>query len=203
MLGMRVRLSGDMQLFYMEKLLDTLPTVAPNAASAFGPILACNHGYGKKTTVEMFAIANSIGSEHPIVGTSAVKEYIQEIRQNQALQLNSAVDSDSDSNDDILDLDIFSFQDSIGPFCLSDNPNTLFGPEMALAQSSTVDAFFAYGYHDIFDKKVAQKLLRFFLYSFPDVPKMVHSWVIAPNIMMKLSFPDSTVNPIQKQRFIM
>ena len=74
---------------------------------------------------------------------------------------------------------------------------------MTLAESSTDDAFFAYAYRDIFDKKVAQKLLRFFLYSFPDVPKMVHSWVIAPNIMMKLSFPDSTFNPIQKQRFIM
>jgi hypothetical protein len=49
---------------------------------------------------------------------------------------------------------------------------------MALAQSSTDDAFFAYGYHDIFDKKVAQKLLRFFLYRFPDVTKMVQSWVI-------------------------
>ena len=92
---------------------------------AFGPILACNHGYGKKTTVEMFvkwnfkvvAIANSIGSEHhPIVGTSAVKEYIQKIHQNQALQLNSAVDSDSDSNDGILDPDISSFRDSIGSF---------------------------------------------------------------------------------------
>jgi hypothetical protein len=35
----------------MEKLLDTLPTVAPNAASVFGPILACDHGYGKKTIV--------------------------------------------------------------------------------------------------------------------------------------------------------
>ena len=90
MLGMRVRLSGDMQLFNMEKLLDTLPTVVPNAAFAFGPILACDHGYGKKTTVEMFAkcnfkvvvIANSIGSEYPIVGTSAVKDYIQKICQN-------------------------------------------------------------------------------------------------------------------------
>jgi hypothetical protein len=40
MLGMRVRSSGDTQLFNMEMLSDTLPAVAPNAASAFGPILA-------------------------------------------------------------------------------------------------------------------------------------------------------------------
>jgi hypothetical protein len=79
-----------------------------------------------KQNFKVVAIANSIGSEHPIVGTSAVKEYIQKIRQNQALQLNSAddSDSDSDSNDGILDPDISSFRDSIGPFCLSDNPNT-------------------------------------------------------------------------------
>ena len=69
--------------------------------------------------------------------------------------MNSTVDSDS--IDEILDPDISSSWDSIGPFCLPDNLNTLFGPEMALAQSSTNDAFFAYGYCDIFDKKVAQK----------------------------------------------
>jgi hypothetical protein len=93
---------------------------------------------------------NSIGSEHPIVGTSAVKEYIQKIRQNQALQMNSAVDIDSDSNDDILDPDISSFWDSIGPLCLSDNPNTLFGPKMA--------RFLCLWLLWHFDKKGAQKL---------------------------------------------
>jgi len=60
---------------------------------------------------------------------------------------------------------------------------------MVLAQSSTDDTFFAYGYHDIFDKKVAQKLLRFFLYGFPDVPKMVHSWVIVPKDNDETFFP--------------
>jgi hypothetical protein len=192
-------------------MLDTLPAVVPNSASAFGPIMACNCGYGKKTTVELFAkqnfkvvaIANSIGSEHPIVGTSAVKEYTQKIHQNQALQLNSAEDSDSDSNDGNLDLEMSSFWDSIGPFCLSDNPNTLFGPKMPLAQSSTDDAFFAYGYHDIFDKKVAQKLLRFFLSVSPMFPKWFNHGSLFPKITMKLSFPDSSVNPIRKQRLIL
>ena len=60
---------------------------------------------------------------------------------------------------------------------------------MVLAQSSTDDAFFAYGYHDIVDKKVAQKLLRFFLYGFPDVPKMVQSWVIVPKDNDESFFP--------------
>jgi hypothetical protein len=59
MLGMRVRSSRDMQLFNVEKLLNTLPTVAPNTASAFGLILACDHGYGKKSMVEMFTNATS------------------------------------------------------------------------------------------------------------------------------------------------
>jgi hypothetical protein len=82
MLSMKVRTSGDTQLFNLEKLLDTLHAVAPNATSAFGPMLACDRGYGKKTTVEMFVkwnFHNSIGSEHPIVGTSAVKECNQKI----------------------------------------------------------------------------------------------------------------------------
>jgi hypothetical protein len=58
MLGMRLRLSVDKQLYNVEKLLDTLPAVAPNPAFAFGPILACDCGYGKKTTVEMFGRCN-------------------------------------------------------------------------------------------------------------------------------------------------
>jgi hypothetical protein len=101
--------------------------------------------------------------------------------------MNSTVDSDS--IDEILDPDISSSWDSIGPFCLPDNLNTLFGPEMALAQSSTNDAFFAYGYGDIFDKKVAQKLLQLFLYSFPDVPKMVQSWAIVSKDNDEAFFP--------------
>jgi hypothetical protein len=112
-----------------------------------------------KHNFKVVAIANSIGLEHPIVGTSAVKDYIQKIRYNQTLQMNSAVDSENDSIDGVLDPVISSFQDSIGPFCLSDNPNTLFRPEVALAQSSTNDTFFARSYCDIFDKKRAQKLL--------------------------------------------
>jgi hypothetical protein len=55
-----------------------------------------------------------------------------------------------------------------------------FGPEIAVAQSSTAKALFAYGNCDIFDKKAAQKLLRFFLYGFPGVHKMIHSWAIVP-----------------------
>jgi hypothetical protein len=60
---------------------------------------------------------------------------------------------------------------------------------MTLAESSTDDAFFAYAYRDIFDKKVAQKLLRFFLYGFPDVPKMAQSWAIAPKDNGEAFFP--------------
>ena len=72
-----------------------------------------------------------------------------------------------------------SFRDSIGSFCLSDIPNTLFGPKMALAQSSTDDAFLAYGYHDIFDKKVVKSCM-IFLVRFPQCSKN-------PKIIIKLS----------------
>ncbi len=48
MLGMRVRLSGDMQLFYVEMLLDTLPPVAQNTASAFGPVWHVTMGLERK-----------------------------------------------------------------------------------------------------------------------------------------------------------
>ncbi len=41
-------------------------------------------------------------------------------------------------------------------------------------------SLYAYAYRYIFDKKIAQKLLRFFMYGFPNVNLMLRSWVIVP-----------------------
>lgn len=149
--------------------MDTLPAMAPNMASTFGPILACNRGYGRKSMVEMFgiwnfkviAIANSIGSEHPIVGTSAIKDYIQ--KNLSKANTYSGYHSGQWKWQHWQGFRFWhcSFHHSIGPFCFSDNPNSLFGPEVVIAQSSTNDAFFAYGYHDIFDKKWLKSCCNF------------------------------------------
>ena len=86
-LGMRVRSTGDSQMYNVEKLFDTLPTVDNNELSSLGPILACDRGYGKKSAVDLFAskkfkviaVANAMGSEHPFVGSSTADVYSKKI----------------------------------------------------------------------------------------------------------------------------
>jgi hypothetical protein len=46
-LAMRVRSTGDSQIYNVKKLLDTLPPVDNNELSKLGPILACE-GMGRK-----------------------------------------------------------------------------------------------------------------------------------------------------------
>jgi hypothetical protein len=55
---------------------------------------------------KVIAIANSMGSEHPIVDTSTVKDYIQKIHQKHALRTETARDSEDDSIDEVLETDI-------------------------------------------------------------------------------------------------
>jgi hypothetical protein len=138
---MRVRYSGDTKLYNAEKVLDTLSAVAPNTLSTLGPILVCNQGYGNRYTVKMFSrynskvlvIANSMCSEHSIVGTFTVKEYIQKIHHKHTLRTQTVGDSEDDSIGEVLETDISACQHFIGPYTISNNLTTLFGPENAVA----------------------------------------------------------------------
>jgi hypothetical protein len=68
-------------------------------------------------------------------------------------------DSDEESLGGVLELDIQTFEETIAPYALSDDQDTLLGPELRVAQLSETLSLYAYAYHDIFDKKIAQKLL--------------------------------------------
>ena len=88
----------------------------------------------------------------------------------------------------VLENNIQNFEDSIAPYTISDDPNILLGPELKVAQLTDSPSLYAYAYRDIFDKKVAQKLLRFFIYGFPNVESILRSWVIVPKKNDKLPF---------------
>jgi hypothetical protein len=194
-LAMRIRSTGDSQIYNVEKLLDTLPPVDNNELPNLGPILACDRGYGKKSAVEMFAsknykviaIANAMGSEHPFVSYSTVTAYVRKIREHNILKKTTESDSHEENYSGVLDTNIQSFEDTIAPYALSDDQDTLLGPEVRVAQHSATPSLYAYAYRDIFDKKIAQKLLRFFVYIFPNVESMLRSWVIVPKRNDKLA----------------
>jgi hypothetical protein len=57
----------------------------------------------------------------------------------------------------------------IAPYDLSDDQVMLLGPEIRVAQLSDRPSLYAYAYHDIFDKKIAQKLLTLFVYRYPNL----------------------------------
>jgi hypothetical protein len=195
-LAMRVRSTGDSQIYNVEKLLDMLQPVDNNELSKLGPILACDRGYGKKSAVELFAsknykviaIANAMGSEHPFVGSSTVNAYTKKIREHNVLRRTTSSDNDEESLGGVLELDIQTFEETIAPYALSDDQDTLLGPELRVAQLSETPSLYAYAYHDILDKKIAQKLLRFFVYGFPNVDSMLRSWVIVPKKNDKVTF---------------
>jgi hypothetical protein len=160
-LGMRVRSTGDSQMYNVEKLLDTLPTVDNNELSSLGPILVCDRGYGKRSAVELFAsknfkviaIANAKGSEHSFVGSSAAHAYSKKIREHNKFQKSMASDSAEDSLSGVLETNVQDFEDSIAPYTVLDNQDTLLGPELKVAQLTETPSLYAYAYRDIFDKK--------------------------------------------------
>ena len=122
------------------------------------------------------------------MGSSTADAYSKKIREHNKFKKSTASDSDDDSLSGVLENNIQNFEDSIAPYTISDDPNILLGPELKVAQLTDSPSLYAYAYRDIFDKKVAQKLLRFFIYGFPNVESILRSWVIVPKKNDKLPF---------------
>lgn len=168
-------------------LCDTFFQFDENTNSMLGPLIACNRGYGKESILSLPApknykvitIASKIGSEHPIVGSTVVESYIEKIKKNNISNSQQSI-SDLQSNYGVLHKSVGSFWKSIEPFTMSDDPAQLLGPELKVDNHQEKWTFYAVGYHDIFDKKVEQKLLCFFLYGFPNVEYLFNTWVCIP-----------------------
>jgi hypothetical protein len=159
---MRLRTSSETQLENVEKLLDTFPPIEENSRSDFGPLLACDRGYGKKKIIELFAkkhykvitVCAAAGSEHPIIPTSVVNAYHKKI-QSQQKDVDSGLQQDEDSQ-------MIESLSNINQWTIADNEDVLLGPEIKVAMDADVEELYAVAYRDIFDKKIAQKILRFF-----------------------------------------
>jgi hypothetical protein len=84
---MRIKSIADSQLLNVQKLLEYLLSVDVNTHSMLGPFMACGQGYGKKSIIalltqrnfKVITIASKIGLEHPIVGSTVVESYIDQI----------------------------------------------------------------------------------------------------------------------------
>jgi hypothetical protein len=186
-LGMRIKTFADSQLTNVEKLLDCLPSIDENTQSMLGPIMVCDRGYGKKSVINLLSsrnfkvltIASTIGSDHPIVGSTTVLSYLEKVqRYGVTNSINSTEVLQSDFG--VLQSNVADFLDSVKPFTVSDNPNELLGPEIVVAQHCEKKSFYAYCIRDIYDKKVEQKLLRFFIYGFPNMDFLLGTWVSVP-----------------------
>jgi hypothetical protein len=57
----------------------------------------------------------------------------------------------------------------VNDFIIQDIDNILSGPEVRVVRSVDDNLFHAVVIRDIFDKKVQQKNLRFFIYGFPNI----------------------------------
>jgi hypothetical protein len=186
-LGIRIKTVANSQIINVEKLLDYMPSIDDNTHSMLGPLVACDRGYGKKSILFLLASKNSkvitnasqIGSEHPIVGSTVVEPYIDKIEKSNMANSQESV-SELQSIYGVSDGNVESFRESIEPFMMSDNPTQLLGLELKVAQHTEKQTLYAVGYHDTLVKKVEQKLLRFFVYGFPNVDYLFNTWVCIP-----------------------
>jgi hypothetical protein len=175
-LGIRLRTVGESQMVNVQKLLVTLSAVgADYRAADSGPIVACDRGYGKLSFINMLkelnfkviTIANNLGSEHPFVGQSAIDAFQQKVRR-------AVPDLGSEGFSRLLQ------EHNITDFVVHDLDTALMGPQVSIAQHNDDNLLYAVAVRDIFDKKIAQKLLRFFLYGFHDMDFFTGYWIVVP-----------------------
>jgi hypothetical protein len=152
-----------------------------------GPFIACERGYRKKSIItllasrhfKVLAITSKIGSEHPIVGFTVVKTYLEKI-ENSRITSSQCSEAALENTYGALQFNVESFKDLLSLFTLSDDPTQLLGPEVIVAEHCNQPTFYAFAYQDIYDKKVGQKFLHFFLYGFLNVQYIYNSWVCTP-----------------------
>ncbi len=95
---------------------------------------------------KLITVAATVGSEHPIVPSSAVAIYRERLLKNTSLPK------------DILANSLSEFDTKIQPWVISDDPNILLGPELKMCMHSSDNNLCALAVRDIFDKKIPQKV---------------------------------------------
>ena len=128
--GMRLRTIGESQIDNVEKLLDTLPPIGVDFRESMnGPIMACDRGYGKLSFINLLiqrnykviTIANTVGSEHPFIGSSVIEDFKRRVSiSHPLLGLEPLTNMLKDHN--------------ICDFVIQDADNVLLGPEVKVAR---------------------------------------------------------------------
>ncbi len=143
-----------------------------NKTLVHGPLVACDRGYGKLSVVNMLLQCNfkviTIGSQHPIVGTEAVTAYRDKPRRSR----NGIQSSDDSDGSDMIHTKLEAFDNDINEYVLEDDEKNMLGPAVKIARHKTTDSLYAAAVRDIFDKKSSQKVIRFFIASFPSVENL-------------------------------
>jgi hypothetical protein len=163
-LGMHLRTTTDTQQGNLEKLMDRFPQVEPNSHSELDPILVMDRGFGKLKLVlalgaknfKILTIAAALGSEHPIVPSSAQESYLEKLRKHYKDNKNDSSDEEQDQLFPVVNAED-QFIKSLLPWTISDNSNVLLGPEVMLASNIENSSLVAVAIRDIFDKKVHKK----------------------------------------------
>jgi hypothetical protein len=68
--------------------MDTMPSIHEHTNFMRGPILACDHGCGKKSFIEMLGaknfkvltIVSPVGSDHSLVGSTTIATYVEKLK---------------------------------------------------------------------------------------------------------------------------
>ena len=149
--GMRLRTIGKSQIDNVEKLLDTLPPIGVDFRESMnGPIMACDRGYGKLSFINLLiqrnykviTIANTVGSEHPFIGSSVIEDFKRRVSiSHPLLGLEPLTNMLKDHN--------------VCDFVIQDADNILLGPEVKVARHLNDNLLHAVVVRDIFDKKIS------------------------------------------------
>jgi hypothetical protein len=152
-----------------------------------------DRGFGKLKLVKalglknfkVLTIAATLGSEHPIVPSSAQETYLDKLRRyHQVTQYNSS-DDDAEESEPVVNA-VDTFQKNLSQWTISDDSNVLLGPEQKVCRNLEDASLIAVAIRDVFDKKIAQKVIRFFMYGFPaQYMPMVNKWLGLPKVVYK------------------
>ncbi len=212
-LGMRLRTTADTQQGNLEKLMDRFPVIEPNTTSLSGPILVMDRGFGKlklvkalaKKNFKILTIAATAGSEHPLVPSRSLEVFLQKLKRRNKVKKYDTSDDDSEEEEPVVGL-VDEFKWKMEQWTIPDDKNVLLGPEQKVAQYMDDNSLVAVAIRDIFDKKVAQKIIRFFMYGFPDeYLAMVNNWLVIPKVGLRPSLntlfmsanPDDTTKLVE------
>ncbi len=193
---MHLRTTADTQQGNLGKIMDRFPQVEPNSTSSLGPVLVMDRGFGKLKLVlalgaknfEILTISAALGSKHPIVPSSAQESYIEKLRKH--YNDNNYDSSDEEQNQLLHVVNAEEeFKKNLRPWTISEDSNVLLGPEVMLASNIEDSSLVVVAIQDIFDKKIAQKIIRFSLYGFTEdnIP-MISKWLAIPKVGLRPRF---------------